>query len=168
MPSFTMPEVFRIDVQAECPTHARTEVAARGHRLVIDEPPARNGTDLGATPLETLLASYLGCTNVIANMLAQEMGFEIRAMSLRATGHFDTRGVFNKAEVTVPFPRIDLDVQVVTEASQADVEALARALARRCPVSVVLRKAGSDIVETWTAIHPSSASGGTETGDTDE
>lgn len=154
MASYTMPDVFKISVTATCPTPARTEVSAHKHTLVIDEPPARQGTDLGPSPLETLLASFLGCTNVIANMIAADMGLKIDAMTLKATGHFDTRGVFARDRVTVPFPRIDLFVTVVTEAGEDDVMRLKAALAERCPVSVILREAGSEIVEEWTIARP--------------
>lgn len=150
MPSFTMPEIFTINVEASCPSHAQTRVTARKHTLVIDEPPARHGTDQGPTPLETLLASFLSCTNVIANLLAEEMGIEIRSMEMSLTGHFDTRGVFGRAKVTVPFPTIELAVRVVSDADPAKIEELRAALARRCPVSVILRQAGCNIVDRWT------------------
>lgn len=77
----TMPNIFKISVRGSCPTRTRTETTMRHHKLVLDEPPQRNGTDLGPTPLETTLAAYLGCTNVIGNILAEEMGIEIKTMS---------------------------------------------------------------------------------------
>ncbi len=148
--AYTMPDLFKISMAAECPTGARTEIAARTHRLVIDEPPARHGTDLGPTPLETLLSAYLACTNVIANRIAEEFGITIEKLALRLTGHLDTRGIFNKGDTPVPFPRIDLFVEIATDASSEQVERLKTELARRCPVSRILREAGSEIVETWT------------------
>jgi uncharacterized OsmC-like protein len=154
MTSFTMPEHFPIRVSATCPTHARTEVKARQHRFVIDEPPSRNGSDLGPTPLETMLSSYLGCTNVIANMIAEERGIRIESMDLRLVGHLDTRGVFGKADVPVPFPRIELQVTLVTDADESQVDDLKTALANRCPVSVILRQAGCVIEERWAVTPP--------------
>lgn len=147
--AFTMPDTFRIRVSGACPTRARTEIRARQHRTVIDEPPAREGTDLGPSPLETMLSSYLGCTNVVANMIAEEMGITIRRMNLALVGHFDTRGVFNKADVTVPFPVIELVVDIDCDADDRALEELKATLARRCPVSMILRQAGSEIRQTW-------------------
>ena len=147
--AYTMPSIFKISVSAACPTHARTEVSARQHTLIIDEPPNREGTDLAPSPLETMLGSYLGCTNVIANVLAEEMGFEITSLSLALTGHFDSRGVFGKADVEVPFPEIDLTVDIATTGTAEQVMELKAALTKRCPVSVILRQAGSVINETW-------------------
>lgn len=157
MPPFTMPEQFPIRVSATCPTHARTEASARQHRLVIDEPPSRNGTDLGPSPLETLLCSYLACTNVVANMIAEESGIRVEAMKLGLVGHFDTRGVFGKADIAVPFPRIELKVELVADVSEAQLKALQSALAKRCPVSAILRQAGCEIEEQWTVARPDSA-----------
>jgi hypothetical protein len=50
---FKMPATFPITVEADCPSHARTDARARQHMIVIDEPPQRGGTDVAATPLET-------------------------------------------------------------------------------------------------------------------
>lgn len=149
-----MPDTFPISVAATCPSHSRTELKVRQHALTIDEPPERGGSDRAPTPLETLLSAYLGCTNVILNLIAEEMGIAVAALSMSLVGHFDTRGVFEKAHVTAPFPRIDLVVDIQTDAGDAEIEALRTALARRCPVSMILRQAGSDIVETWNVTAP--------------
>lgn len=147
--TISMPDVFKISVKGAAQTAARTEIKARSHIILVDEPKSRHGTDLAATPLETLLSSFLACTNVITNIVAAERGIEINGMEMSLTAHFDTRGVFDKAEVTVPFPRIEMAVVVDTRANKEDVEALGNAVARRCPVSVVLRQAGTRIEDTW-------------------
>lgn len=149
MAKFTMPEVFKISVAAKCPSHAQTRVTARKHALVIDEPPSRHGTDEGPTPLETMLSSFLGCTNVVANMIADEMGISIRVMELSVTGHFDTRGVFGKADIPIPFPTIELSVKLRSDAEPAKIDALKASLAKRCPIAVILRRSGCNVVEKW-------------------
>lgn len=149
--SFTMPELFKISVSGQGVTAARTDLQARSHVMLVDEPKARGGTDLAATPLETMLSSFLACTNVIANMVAREMNIEISGMDLNLSADFDTRGVFNKADVRVPFPRIVMSVKLDTTASAGEIEALKVAVARRCPVSVILRQAGVEIDDTWSA-----------------
>jgi putative redox protein len=52
--------VIQMAVSAECPTHARTSAHAGYYEIMIDEPVARGGTDLGPTPIETMIASLLG------------------------------------------------------------------------------------------------------------
>ncbi len=152
--AFKMPDIFQISVKGACPSHGRTDVSARQHTVLIDEPPSRGGTDLGASPLETLLASFAGCTNVIANLIAKEKGIEVHDMAIEVIGTLDTRGSRNVAEVSVPFPKIELKVDITTGASKSQVDELKTELAKRCPVSVIFRQAGSEITETWNIISP--------------
>ncbi len=150
----TKSETFKIKVAGASQSKARTEMKARGHTLLIDEPVERGGTDLAPSPLETMLASFLACTNVVANIIAEDMGIEIDHIAMDLVGHFDTRGLYDKASVPIPFPSIELRVGVTTSASAAEIEQLKSALARRCPISVILRKSGSEIVETWRVVRP--------------
>lgn len=152
--AFNMPDIFKITVKGACPSHGRTDVRARKHTVIIDEPPSRGGTDLGASPLETLLASFAGCTNVIATSIAEEMGLDIKITSVEVAGSLDTRGFRNVADVSVPFPEVALSVEVAGELSESQLDTLKTELAKRCPVSVIFREAGSKIVETWTVSKP--------------
>ncbi len=150
--AFEMPAILKIRLKADCPTHSRTEISARQHTVLIDEPPSRNGTDLAQTPLETLLSSFLGCTNVVANVIAEEMGIEITEMGLQLVGHYDTAGFLGTAEIDVQFPQIELIADIKTDADPAQIDELKSRLATRCPVSAILRKSGTEIIETWNII----------------
>lgn len=66
----------------------------------------RGGTDQGPTPIETMLAALLGCTNVILNRVAEKHDLTIKDLSLLAEASFDRRGVMLQEEVAVPFPEI--------------------------------------------------------------
>ncbi|WP_417811815.1 OsmC family protein [Thalassospira alkalitolerans] len=144
-----MPDLFKIDVKGKAITHARSEMVARGKVVATDEPPERGGTDLFATPLETMLSSFLGCTNVIANYVAGLLKMELRGLEFEVCGHFDTRGVFGKADIGTPFPVIELTVFVLTDAEDAQIEQLKTITGEKCPVSVLLRRAGCEIKENW-------------------
>ncbi len=145
-----MPDLFKITVKGACPSHGRTDVSARTHTVIIDEPPSRGGTDKGASPLETLLASFAGCTNVIATDIAGEMDFDITITSVEVAGTLDTRGFRNVADVSVPFPEVALNIGYSGGISDSELETLKAELAKRCPVSVIFREAGSKITENWT------------------
>ncbi len=147
-----MPDLFKIDVTGHAVTAARTEMVARGHVVNTDEPLERGGKDLFATPLETMLSSFIGCTNVIGNYVAGLLKIKIHAMEVDVTGHFDTRGVFGKAEIGTPFPTIELTVRIDTDATEEQIADLARLVGEKCPVSVLLRRAGCEIVENWVRI----------------
>ena len=154
MPAFSMTDSFNIRVKGTSESRSRTRLSARKHEFLIDEPEARLGTDQGPTPLETMLASFLACTNVIAHMCADDLGIEIGRLDLSLAGEFDTRGSFGKADVTVPFPTIELNVGIETTANEKQIEQMKSSLARRCPVSVILRQAGTTIIENWSVTRP--------------
>ena len=147
-------QLINVRLEAHCPTMSLTEIRARGHSFVVDEPPSLHGTDVGPTPLETMLGALMSCTHVIAARIAHERGarFDIRSMS--CLGHLDHRGIDREADVPVPFPRIELDMTVRTDMDPGDFEGFRSELAARCPMSVILRQAGTEIVQTWTAEEP--------------
>jgi uncharacterized OsmC-like protein len=138
----------------ECASHARTDVAVRDVRVTIDEPVERGGTNAGLSPTETLMASLIGCTNVIAHKVARRNGVRLEAMSVRLEVEFDRRGVTLQEEVEVPFPSATLHIDITTDADDASIETLKRELAMFCPVSKVLRHAGTEIREVWTVARP--------------
>lgn len=146
--------IAAMKMSASCPTHARSDVAVRDVETVIDEPAERGGTNLGLTPTETLIASLLGCTNVIANRIAEREGLHIERMEVRAEAQFDRRGVMLQEELDTPFPEITLDITVVTDADEAAFDPVKRDLPKYCPVSRVIRGSGARITENWTIERP--------------
>jgi uncharacterized OsmC-like protein len=133
--AITQKTLVPMAVSAECPTYARTSARAGKHQIVIDEPAARGGSDLGPTPIETMIASLLGCTNVILNRVAEKNHVEVKALSLAAEANFDRRGVLLEEEVAVPFPEIRLTINLTTPATDLQVERVKADLGRFCPVS---------------------------------
>ena len=138
-----------ISVTGAATSATRCEVTARDHLLVIDEPASNHGTNQGPTPLETLFGAFAGCTTVILNRIAAEQNIAVSDLKIAVTGHLDRRGIAGTAQVTNVFPTIDLTIDCVMRGAPADLAPLQRALRERCPVSVLLRQAGSEIHETW-------------------
>lgn len=134
---------------ADCPTHARTHVHAGKHTLVIDEPSARGGTDQGPTPIETMIAALLGCTNVTLNRVAEANYIAIHSLALQVETNFDRRGVTLQEEVAVPFPEMYLTIDLVSPASDAEIENLKLGLRKFCPISKVIRQSGTKLEEIW-------------------
>lgn len=149
--------LIRVTVEGHCPSMSLTEVRSRGHALVIDEPPMRHGTDVGPTPLETMLGALVACTNVIARRIAHERGIALQFRRIQCEGMLDHRGIDDLAEVPVPFPEIRLTLEAETDADAATLEDLRTALERRCPMSVILRQAGSRITTDWQVTPPKDA-----------
>jgi uncharacterized OsmC-like protein len=132
-------------------THARSRVTARDVTAVIDEPEARGGTNQGLTPTETLMSALIGCTNVIAKRIAHGMGVEMGEMKIALTAEFDRRGVMLEDEVERPFSNIEMHVEVATDATPAQLQAIRSDLEKYCPVAKVIRAGGVTITEHWAA-----------------
>ena len=147
-----MKPLIKVSLEAHCPTMSLTEVRTRGHSLVIDEPPYRHGTDVGPTPLETMLAALMSCTHVISRRIAHERGLELTFKKMSCIGHLDHRGIDLEADVPVPFPRIELAIEAKTTMDEGALDAFKEELEKRCPMSVILRQAGSKIEQTWTFV----------------
>ncbi len=146
--------VVTMRLGGECVSHSRTDVSVRDRRLVIDEPEERGGTNQGPAPTETMLGALVGCSNVITHKIAAKMGLDIAALEIDVEARFDRRGVTLAEEIAVPFPDLKLTMRVTTDASDEEIEALKRDLARFCPVSKVLREAGTRIEEAWVVERP--------------
>ena len=141
--------IVTMRMASESETHARTRVTSRDLTSVIDEPLAREGTNQGLTPTETVLSSLMGCTNVVGHRLAHRMGIVLEAMHIDLVCQLDRRGAALETEVAVPFVDINMDVHVKTTASQAQIDALKHDLAKFCPIAVMLKASGTRMTETW-------------------
>lgn len=154
MVTVTPKTLVTMRLNAGCISHSRTDVAVRDLRTTIDEPAERGGSNQGLTPTETLMASLIGCTNVITHKVAAKNGVDIKSMSIRLEAQFDRRGVTLAEEVEVPFPSVTLHIDLVTSADAAAVEKVKRELQMFCPVSKVFRGCGSEVKEVWNVRAP--------------
>lgn len=152
--TFDLPPIHHFKVEAEATSRCRLEARTRQHTVVIDEPEVRGGSDTGATPLETMLSSYLACLNVISHLIADEMGIEIADLSMALDAAFDTDGIRNTTPTALPFPHIALTMNVTTSATDAEVARLREGLEKRCPMTVVLTRADTKIDSTWNVTRP--------------
>ena len=149
-----MKTVVTMKVHADCPSHSRTDISVRDTKTVIDEPEARGGTNAGPSPTETMVASLAGCTNVITHKCAAAHNVNIQAMTIDVETQFDRRGVTLEEEIDVPFPEMTLKIALTTDADGASIEKVKTDLARFCPISKVLRQAGTVIHEDWIITRP--------------
>ncbi len=140
---------IEMKLSATAETHARTRVKVRDVEGLIDEPAARGGTNQALTPTETLMASLIGCTNVITQRIAHGMGVEIKSMDIRLAVQFDRRGVMLEEEVEQPFSDLVMDIDIVTNATDEQMAAIQRDLARFCPIAKVIRGSGISLTENW-------------------
>jgi putative redox protein len=138
-------------IHGDCPTHSRTDISVRDVKAVIDEPKEREGTNMGPTPTETMVAALIACTNIISHKCAKKHGVEFKAMTIDAESTLDRRGTQLLEEIEVPFPKIRLVIDVTTDASEAEIEKVKADLHRFCPISKVIRNSGTELEEVWNA-----------------
>ena len=136
--------------------HARLDIAVRDLTTTIDEPVVRGGTNAGPTPTEMMLASLIGCTNVVSQRIAHRDGVHFAALKVDAHARFDRRGAAMEEEIDLPFPLITVVIDVHTDATPEQMEVIKTDLGRFCPIAKMMRAAGTVIEETWN-VHPVSA-----------
>ena len=148
-----MSENVHMKLDGSSKSHSRTDIITRDVESVIDEPIARGGTNLGLSPTETLVSSLIGCTNVITHRIMENLGFTITSMDIKSKTMFNKDGVGLIKEIEVPFPEINLDIDISTDASENDLIEVQKQLGMYCPIAKVIRNAGTKINESWTKIN---------------
>ncbi|MGQ1785295.1 MULTISPECIES: OsmC family protein [unclassified Saccharicrinis] len=125
---------FRVHAHSENAT--KTVVKARGFEMIIDEPANLGGTDEGANPVEYVLAAYSGCINVMAHIVAKELGFELRGMEIKLAGTLNPARLFGQSfEERAGYKSIELTMIPDCDADDATLEKWKEAVCDRCPVS---------------------------------
>jgi putative redox protein len=141
-------------MSATSTSHSRTDVAVRDLNVVIDEPEARGGTNQGASPTETLGVALAGCINVISHKVAESLDVDLGEMTIDVATQFDRRGVMLEEEIDLPFPQMDVEVTVKTNASEEDIARVKQGLAKYCPLSKAIKASGTVLNENWTIERP--------------
>lgn len=139
-----------MNLKAVGQSHARSRVAVRDVVSIVDEPTERGGTNLGITPTETLMASLIGCTNVITKRIAHGMGVNTGNMNVDLSVDFDRRGVSLEEELEQPFSNIVMNIELETDADDEKMSSIKSDLAKFCPIAKVIRNSGIEITENWT------------------
>ena len=110
--------LVKMKVEGSSKSHSRADIISRDVESVIDEPEARGGTNLGLTPTETLLASLIGCSNVITHRIAEKQGVKIENLDIRADAKFDKSGASIIKEIEVTFPEVILNINIKCNANE--------------------------------------------------
>lgn len=141
---------FQADGTAENMT---TTVESNGHTITIDEPESMGGTNKGPDPLGNLLASLAGCENVIANMVAKEMDFDLKGITFSIHAELDPRGMMGQADVRPYFQKVSIDAKVETDESNERIQELREKTDARCPVYTTLEAAQIELTSDWKGVN---------------
>jgi uncharacterized OsmC-like protein len=107
----------------------------------MDEPPVLCGHNLGANPVEYLLAALSGCltTSMVAHAAAR--GIEIREVQSRYEGDLDVRGLLGISEdVKVGFQNIRVYFKIDADVSEEQKEELVKMAQKYSPVFNTITK----------------------------
>ena len=146
--------VVDMKVSGRAISHVRTDVIVRDLRVIVDEPEPRGGTNLGATPTETVVIALAGCLNVMGHRCADQVGLEILDLNIEIDAKFDRRGVTFESEINLPFPEVNVKLTLKTGADDETIEHMKSLLAKHCPVSTLLRQGGTILNEVWEITRP--------------
>ncbi|WP_068400962.1 OsmC family protein [Kribbia dieselivorans] len=127
----------QVDLTSSLVTGTATRVTnrTRQHEFTIDEPANFGGEDLGATPVEHLLAALGACTVITYKTWATKLDIPLDEVEVSLRGEIDLRGFLGlDDEVRPGFGGIDLGITVTGPASQADYVRLAEEVEQHCPV----------------------------------
>lgn len=112
----------------------RVEVAARSHKLIIDEPASLGGTDEGANPVEVLLGALGACQSIVARTYAKQFDIDLQDFWVELEGDIDTDGFLGKSDVRPGFSDIRYTFHIQTTAPDERVQAFIKHLEAHCPV----------------------------------
>ena len=99
-----------------------------------------------------MLSALLACTNRITHKVAGRHDVTIDNLEVNMVAKFDRRCL--EEDLDVPFPEIDILIDMTTDADDDAVETIKREVPIFCPVSKVFRQAGTQVNNIWTIHKP--------------
>lgn len=149
MTTITIKKVASLKAEAQCQSHSRSDVKIRDLVQIIDEPIERGGTNQGPTPTESVIATLIGCTNVIAHKCAKQLNIQLGTLNISANCEFDRRGVLLEEEINLPFKKVVLRVQTNPTLNQIERDRIAAQVQQYCPLTKLFQQAGTEIEAIW-------------------
>jgi putative redox protein len=115
-----------------------TEIMARGHLLIADEPASAGGTDAGPTPYDYLLASLGACTAMTLRIVADRRGWPLEGVTIRLwQSRVHEKDCEDCAVKAVGIDQVEREVDLAGPLTEEQQESLLQ-IADRCPVGQTL------------------------------
>lgn len=127
---------IKFSVNAKSETETRVAVKARNFTMYVDEPPQLGGQDKGANPVEYVLAALAGCLNVVAHLVAKEMGITLHELSIEIQGILNPARFQGKSyQERAGYKQIEVLINVKADADEKTLAKWLKVVEERCPVS---------------------------------
>lgn len=146
------PTFVRPHVRSTNKADSLVTVTSRDHEWLIDEPKFKGGTDLGPTPLESLLGSLVGCETVVLGLVAKAIGFKFSDLNIDCQGKADMRGARGVRGVRPYFTEVTMTIEIATDETSDRLALLRRNVELRCPVMNLFGAADVEMNVKWTTI----------------
>lgn len=118
----------------------RTEIEARSHGLVADEPTMLGGTDRGPTPYELLLSALGSCMAMTLRMYADRKGWPLEGVEVQLrTARSHEADCVQCDEKDVGITTVERRLELSGALTDAQRERLLE-IADRCPVKQTLER----------------------------
>ena len=144
------PEAAQFTWRAACKwvngTHSRTSIEGfhglgqeQKHKTEFtfeaDHPEVFASEDLGATPVELVLAGLASCLTAGVAAVAQNRGVQLRSVEAKLEGKMDIQGILGiDSDVRNGYDDIKVTFNIDADASQKDIEALVAQSQKRSAV----------------------------------
>lgn len=120
------------------------------HRFEADTYPAFGGQDAHPSPLAYALGALTSCHQITAQIVANDLGVTLGEFTFHAQGDLDPSVLVGGAEGDASFRAVSVVATVQTDADEATFGRLVDETDRRCPVTQLFRRSGTDFRATWT------------------
>lgn len=130
----------------------RVTVFTQNHAWTIDEPKHKGGSDLGPTPLESLLGSLAGCESVVLRLVANAIDFKYSDLKIDCEGTADLRGARGVGGVRPYFTHVKIVLTLATDEPEHRIDLLRRNVELRCPVMNLFSSADVEMDVVWTIV----------------
>ena len=122
------------------PSGFRTEVRARTHAVVVDEPINVGGSDAGPTPYELLLGALSSCTAMTVRMYASRKSWPLEGVTVRLRSARSHEADCERCDVEpVGIGRVERRIEFAGPLTDEQRRRLSE-IADRCPVKQTLER----------------------------
>lgn len=130
----------------------KVSTSSRGFTIIQDEPKSLGGTDLGMSPVETLLCALGACQAIVASAFAKFKGIKLDGFHVEIEGDIDLDGFRGKPGIRPGFQEIRYKMHFKTTDSRAKIEEFAKFIEMTCPVGDSIEN-GVKLVSSGVVIH---------------
>lgn len=120
------------------------------HTIHVDTYPSFGGQDGAPSPLSYLLAALTSCNQVVAAVVARDLGLTLGRVEAEAVGDLDTAVIGGGAQGNANFDAVRLQISIETDATAEQFAQLQSETERRCPVSQMFIRSGLQFTNDWT------------------